>query len=84
MGGLTNFPNGISSFGVAQLAGSGIPFTGQPFFVDPVNGIDGNSGKSVDRALKTLSRAHDLMTDGANDVAYLIGNGETAAGKMNE
>ena len=50
--GLTNFPNGISSFGVPVLGGIlGIPFTGTYWFVDPVNGLDGNAGTSPQTAL---------------------------------
>ena len=78
--GLTNFPNGVSSFGIPILGGAGgVPFTGNYFFVDPLNGSDGNKGTSADRALKTLYKAHSLMTAGNNDVAILIGNGGTTA-----
>lgn len=42
---LTNFPNGITSFGVPVLGTiGGLPFTGNYYFVDPVNGADGNEG----------------------------------------
>jgi hypothetical protein len=77
--GLTNFPYGASSFGVPLLGGiGGIPFTGNYFFVDPVNGLDGNSGGSQGRALKTLYQAHHLCKDGNNDVVILIGNGQAS------
>lgn len=77
--GLTNFPNGITSFGVPVLGSvGGIPFTGNYYFVDPVYGLDGNSGKSPDNALATLYRAHQLCTDGNNDVVILIGNGQSS------
>lgn len=76
---LTNFPNGITSFGVPVLGAiGGIPFTGKYFFVDPVNGLDGNSGFSPGKALQSLYKAHSLMTDGDNDVAILIGNGQSS------
>lgn len=52
--------------------------TGKWFFVDPVNGADGNSGRSPKRALATLYAAHDLMSDGRNDVCVLLGNGEAS------
>ena len=77
--GMTNFPNGITSFGIPVLGGGAIPFTGTPFFVDPANGSDGYSGKSPDRAFATLYKAHDACTAGANDVVYLIGDGSTTA-----
>lgn len=75
MGGLTNFPGGLSSFGIPVLGGANVPFTGTYFFVDPVNGSDGNTGLSPSRAFQTLYKAHASMTSGNNDVCYLIGNG---------
>lgn len=76
--GLTNFPNGVTSFGVPVLGSiAGIPFTGNYFFVDPVNGLDGNSGSSPTNALKTLYRAHQKCTSGNNDVVVLMGNGQS-------
>lgn len=76
---LTNFPNGITSFGVPVLSAvGGIPFTGNYYFVDPVSGLDGNSGLSPDRALQTLYRAHQLCLDGNNDVVFLVGNGQSS------
>lgn len=73
---LTNFPNGITSFGVPVLGGAGgIPFTGNYYFVDPANGLDGNSGLAPDEALATLYEAYDKCTAGNNDVVILIGNG---------
>jgi len=72
---LTNFPNGLSSFGIPVLGGAPIPFTGTYYFVDPVNGSDGNSGRSAGKAFATLYKAHAVMTSGKNDVCYLIGNG---------
>jgi len=49
--------------------------TGNWFYVDPVNGQDGNSGRSPSRAFATLYAAHAAMTSGNNDVCVLIGNG---------
>ena len=76
---LTNFPNGITSFGVPVLGTiGGLPFTGNYFFVDPANGADGNEG-SVELPLKTLYGALAKRTAGNNDVVILMGDG-TAAG----
>jgi hypothetical protein len=72
---LTNFPNGITSFGVPVLGTiGGLPFTGNYYFVDPVNGADGNEG-SVELPLKTLYGALAKCTAGNNDVVILVGNG---------
>lgn len=77
--GLTNFPNGVSSFGVPVLPGvAGLPFTGNAYFVDPATGSDGNNGLSPNRAFATLYKAHAACTDGNNDVVYLIGNGQSS------
>lgn len=74
--GLTNFPNGISSFGVPVLGGiGGLPFTGNWWFVDPVNGLDGNAGNSPGTALQSLYRAVALAASGNNDVVVLMSNG---------
>ena len=77
MGTLTNYPNGLTSFGIPVVTGMPYPFTGTYFFVDPLNGSDGNTGLSPSRALSTLYKAYSLLTDGANDVVFLIGDGST-------
>lgn len=73
----TNFPNGLSSFGVPVLPPAGQVFTGKVFFVAPgaANASDGNRGDSLSAPLATLYKAHSLMTSGNNDVCYLVGNG---------
>lgn len=74
----TNFPNGVTSWGVPVIGSiSGIPFTGTYFFVDPANGNDGNDGLSPQSAFATLYMAHSRMTSGNNDVCVFIGNGST-------
>jgi hypothetical protein len=76
--GLTNFSNGISSFGI-PIVGTGIPFPGKYFFVNPSTGSDGNTGLNPSKALKTLYKAYSLCTSGNNDVVFLIGDGGTTA-----
>lgn len=78
--GLTNFPNGLSSFGVPVLPPVGVVATGKVFFVAPgaANASDGNRGDSLTAPLATLYKAHSLMTSGNNDVCYLVGNGGTS------
>lgn len=76
---LTNFPNGVTSFGVPVIGGvGGVPFSGNYYFVDPVNGADGNPG-TTELPLKTLYGAHAKMTAGNNDVAIIVGDGSTTA-----
>lgn len=75
---LTNFPNGVSSFGMPVLPGTP-QFTGNAYFVNPASGSDGNSGTSPDQAFATIYKGHAACTAGRNDVVYLIGNGGTSA-----
>lgn len=71
----TNFPNGITSFGV-PLLGGGIPATfGNVYFVDYANGDDTNyGGKSPTEAFKTLSAAISACTTNNNDIILVDGN----------
>jgi hypothetical protein len=72
--GFTNFPNGVASFG-APVIGGGLPITaGNVYFVDYGNGSDGNSGKSVSQAFKTIDKAYTACTTNNMDVIVLIGN----------
>lgn len=81
----TNFPNGVTSFGVPVVGGiSGIPFTGNWWFVDAVNGSDGNAsagsgGAPPDAPLQTLAYAYSCATEGQNDVIVLMSAPTTAA-----
>jgi hypothetical protein len=77
--GLTNFPNGVSSFGVPVFGGvAGVAMTGNYWFVNPATGLDGNSGTSPASPLKTLYKALAHCIDGNNDVVVLIGNGQSS------
>lgn len=72
--GLTNFPHGISSFGVPLIGTAGIPpFQGNYYFVDATNGADGNSGLSWDAPLASLDRAQVLATAENDDVVFFRG-----------
>lgn len=83
---LTNFPNGITSFGVPIFGGSmTIPLfgsRGRVFFVDPARGNDNNPG-TFEQPLDTVSAAYAKTTDGYGDVIYLLNDG-TAAGTARE
>ena len=73
---MTTFADGLFQYGGMPVTpGVPVPFTGTTFWVDPVNGSDGNRGTTPDRAFQTLYAAHSSATAGKNDVVYLIGNG---------
>jgi len=72
--GLTNFPNGISSFGVPVM-GNGVPATfGTPYFIDYRYGSDGNRGISTEKAFKTLTKAETAVESNHNDVILIDGD----------
>lgn len=75
---LTNFPNGITSFGVPVLGNiGGLPLTGTYFFVDPATGSDAYDGLSPEQPFSTLTAAYNAAVAGNNDVIVLIGDGST-------
>ncbi len=79
------FPAGLPQLGVVTYAGataiqqaiarSATGMTGNVFYVDPVNGLDGNTGQLPTSAVQTIAAGYALMTSGNNDVLVLIGNG---------
>lgn len=74
----TAFSN-LTVAGVPTLGMAGLPLvTGRVIFCDAVNGNDGNTGGGED-PVQTLTQAYSMMTDGANDVAVIVGDGSTAA-----
>lgn len=72
---LTNFPNGVSSWGV-PIAGGLPPTFGNIYFVDYNVGSDSYDGKSTDRPFKTLSAAYAACTSNNND--FILINGYSA------
>jgi hypothetical protein len=71
---LTNFPNGIASFGVPQIGGGGVipATTGSYYFVHSGTGSNGNDGKSPTYALATIDYAVGLATADAGDVIIVM------------
>lgn len=68
----TNFPNGITSFGVPLPNTFGIipQKNGKVKFVDGTNGLDGNSGDSPSNAYKTIQKA--VTNAKAGGVVYVF------------
>ena len=48
------------------------PAQGDVYFVDPTNGSDGNTGKTIDRPLASLETAYGLCVDGHHDTIYMV------------
>lgn len=65
---LSNFPNGVSSFGIPVLGSGQVPTTsGSYFFVDSVHGSDGNEGTS-EMPFATIDYAIGKCTASRGDV----------------
>jgi hypothetical protein len=70
--GLTNFRNGISSFGVPVLPSSSGVTTGAVFFVCSVNGSNGNSGSDPSSPWATIDYAVGQCTASKGDTIYAM------------
>lgn len=70
----TNFPNGLTSFGMPQLGGGAYPMSGHVFFVSSVasdGGANGNDGGYSSPKL-TLAGALSSCVANRGDVVYLM------------
>ncbi len=74
--GLTNFPNGISSFGVPVLGSGEIVTTGNVYFVDSgLSGAsDSNKGTDPKKALATIDGAINKCTANNGDIILVMPN----------
>jgi len=80
---LTNFPNGVSSFGmpVIGMGGSIPPTTGTVFFVSSDTGNANNTGLRPDDALATIDGAINKCTASQGDIIIVMpGHTETISG----
>jgi len=69
---ITNFPNGVSSFGIPIVPGMELgKVWGNTYFVDTATGSDDNDCKSPDMACATIQEALDLCTTGKGDRVYV-------------
>jgi len=79
--GLTNFSNGVASFGIPVVPGAARVYTGNTFFVcnrSGANGSNGNSGANPSQPLATVTQALALATANNDDVIYVMaGHAET-------
>ena len=73
---LTNFPNGITSFGVPVLGSGEIVTTGNIFFVNSnrSGASDNDTGKTPKRALATIDGAVNKCTANNGDIIVVMPN----------
>ena len=86
---MSTLPLGLPALGALSLAGAQaiqkavatatLGSTGNIYYLDPVNGLDGNPGNVPSAAVQTLAAGYALLTSGNNDVLVLIGNGTSTA-----
>lgn len=70
---LTNFPNGISSFGFPLIGSGPVLTTGQVFFVSSVTGIDATGrGTDPSRPFATIDFAVGNCTAGKGDTIFVM------------
>jgi hypothetical protein len=82
---LTNFPNGLSSFGVPLIGSGSIPIATRNFFVNSVTGSNGYDGLSPETPFGTLAYAITQCVAAKGDnIILLPGHIETvsAAGSV--
>ncbi len=83
---LTNFPHGVSSFGMPQLGSGGIPATtGNVFFVDSgaANAADGNAATSPSSPAATIDGAIGKCTANNGDqIIVMPGHSESGFGTI--
>ena len=86
---MSTLPLGLPALGALSLTGAqaiqnavataGLGTTGNVYYLDPVNGQDGNLGNVPSSAVQTLAAGYALLTSGNNDVLVLVGNGASTA-----
>ena len=70
---ITNFPNGVSSFGIPQL-GDGIPSTyGEYIFVDP-DSVGADNGRTLKNAFRTVGQAVTKAVTNTHSVILMNAN----------
>lgn len=69
---LTNFPNGVTSFGIPLSGNVPTSVYGSNLFIDTERGSDGNRGISRDAAFATMTKALSVVKTG--DVIFITGD----------
>lgn len=70
---LTNYPNGVASFGVPTVGSGVLPVTsGKYIFVSSLVGSNGNSGLSTSQPVATIAQAQVIADTAKADVIVLM------------
>jgi hypothetical protein len=70
--GLTNFPNGVTSYGIPVVPGLDFgKVWGDTYFVDTATGSDGNDGKSPSMPFKTIQKGINASADAKGDRVFV-------------
>jgi len=67
----TQFPYGATVYGMPILP-MGLPPGGTVFFLDPANGSDGNDGRSLQSAFRSMETAYAALTTNKNDILFYV------------
>jgi hypothetical protein len=79
----TNFPNGVTSFGIPAV-GASVPTTfGEYIWVDP-DATGGNNGKDRKNAFLTVGQAVDKAVTNTNTVILMAGNSAHSTSTTND
>lgn len=70
--GITNFPHGVSSFGIPVLGSGGDVTTGNIYFVHSGTGSDGNNGTDKETPFATIDYAIGKCTANNGDIIYVM------------
>ena len=68
----TNFPGGVSVFGLPVLPGGVPPTSGKVFFVHSVTGSNGNSGATTEKPYATIVKALEMCTASKGDTIICL------------
>jgi len=82
--GYTNFPRGITSFGMPVFGGGVPPITGQYYHVNPRIGSASNTGKEPSTAYANFETAENSLATDVGDGIIVWSQGATAANTTSE
>lgn len=76
---MTDYQNGVSSYGIPLIGPQGVTTQGNSYFVNKRTGSDGNVGTSIKKPFQTLTKALSMCVANQNDVVYIESSSNTAS-----